>query len=116
MFHFDHDEFFKRITLKRANSGKSTGIGDKKLSGIRNNEIRANQIRDQLAKKKLEIESLDREIREIMKYEGNHQSFVRETGFQGHSSINRGEMTGQSLGTEKNFKENNHWGQRNSEE
>ena len=65
--------------------------------GKETNEKRAKIIVDQINKKKLETECLERELHELMKGDKNHQSFIKDTNVQERTFINRDKMTGQSL-------------------
>jgi hypothetical protein len=96
-FVFDHDEFIKQITNKNGDLGKITENKDSKIMGKETNEKRAKNIVEQINKKKLETECLERELQELMIGDKNHQSFIKDTNVQERTFINRDKMTGQSL-------------------
>ena len=111
-FLFNHDEFMKQKTIKRGDFGKKTGNVITKSMGKETNEKRAKMIVDQINKKKLETECLERELRELMIGDDNNQSFVKDTNVQERTLINRDEMTGKSLRNETKFEVNYRGGQR----
>lgn len=67
---------------------------------------------DQINKKKLETECLDRELRELMIGDETNQSFVKDTNVQERTLAKRDEITQKSLRVETQFEGNYKGGQR----